>query len=135
ASGESAKGTDSKDTASSQGRGQPARQRKAIALCDPDYVGGPISFDLRAGVDIRDMLRFISQQYGVNFIVDKSVSQVPVDIRVTDIPWNHVMDSVLRANRLGAVCESNGRIIRIATLAAVKEEEEQTRAIAEEKAK
>jgi len=42
---------------------------------------------------------------------------------------------VLRANRLGAVCESNGRIIRVATLAAVKEEEEQTRAIAEEKAK
>lgn len=113
---------------------QPQR-RSELAFCDQAFVGGLISFDLRAGVDIRDMLRFISQQYGVNFIVDKSVSQVPVDIRVTDIPWNHVMDSVLRANRLGAVCESNGRIIRIATLAAVKEEEEQTRAIAEEKAK
>jgi type IV pilus assembly protein PilQ len=81
------------------------------------------------------MLRFISQQYGVNFIVDKSVGPVPVDIRVTDIPWNQVIESVLRANRLGAVCESNGRIIRIATLAAVKEEEEQQRAILEEKAK
>lgn len=116
--------------------GAPAqKQRAELAFCDPAFVGGLISFDLRSGVDIRDMLRFISQQYGVNFIVDKSVSQVPVDIRVTDIPWNHVMDSVLRANRLGAVCESNGRIIRIATLAAVKEEEEQTRAIAEEKAK
>jgi type IV pilus assembly protein PilQ len=90
-----------------------------------------ISFDLRAGVDIRDMLRFISQQYGVNFIVDKSVGAVPVDIRVTDIPWNHVMESVLRANRLGAVCESNGRIIRIATLTAVKEEEDQQLALRE----
>src|SRR6185369_15371702 len=39
------------------------------------------------------------------------------------------------ANRLGAVCESNGRMIRIATLTAVKEEEEQQRAILEEKAK
>jgi len=110
-------------------------RRSDLAFCDPGYVGGMISFDLRAGVDIRDMLRFISQQYGVNFIVDKSVSAVPVDIRVTDIPWNHVMESVLRANRLGAVCESNGRIIRIATLSAVKEEEEQQRAIVEEKAK
>jgi type IV pilus assembly protein PilQ len=109
--------------------------RSNLAFCDPAYVGGMISFDLRAGVDIRDMLRFISQQYGVNFIIDKSVSAVPVDIRVTDIPWNHVMESVLRANRLGAVCESNGRIIRIATLSAVKEEEEQQRAIVEEKAK
>src|SRR2546423_1396376 len=39
------------------------------------------------------------------------------------------MDSVLRANRLGAVCEGNGRIIRIETLAAMKEEEEQLAAI------
>jgi type IV pilus assembly protein PilQ len=110
-------------------------RRAELAFCDAAYVGGLISFDLRSGVDIRDMLRFISQQYGVNFIVDKSVGVVPVDIRVTDIPWNQVMESVLRANRLGAVCESNGRIIRIATLAAVKEEEEQTLAISEQKAK
>jgi len=106
-------------------------KRNEMAFCDPDYVGGMISFDLRAGVDIRDMLRFISQQYGVNFIVDKSVTSVPVDIRVTDIPWNQVMESVLRANRLGAVCESSGRMIRIATLSAVKEEEEQQSAIRE----
>ena len=110
---------------------QPAKSRSELAFCDAGYVGGLISFDLRAGVDLRDMLRFVSQQYGVNFIVDKSVTTVPVDIRVTDIPWNQVIDSVLRANRLGAVCESNGRIIRIATLAAIKEEEDQQRAIAE----
>jgi type IV pilus assembly protein PilQ len=106
-------------------------KRSEIAFCDAGYVGGMISFDLRAGVDIRDMLRFISQQYGVNFIIDKSVTAVPVDIRVTDIPWNQVMESVLRANRLGAVCESNGRMIRIATLTAVKEEEDQQLAIRE----
>ena len=111
--------------------GSPTSKRTEIAFCDPSYVGGLISFDLRAGVDLRDMLRFISQQYGVNFIVDKSVSTVPVDIRVTDIPWNQVMESVLRANRLGAVCESNGKMIRIATLAAVKEEEDQQLAIKE----
>jgi type IV pilus assembly protein PilQ len=112
-----------------------SRQRSEMAFCDATYVGGLISFDLRAGVDVRDMLRFISQQYGINFIVDKSVGPVPVDIRVTDIPWNQVMESVLRANRLGAVCESNGRMIRIATLLAVKEEEEARRQIAEEQAK
>jgi type IV pilus assembly protein PilQ len=99
-------------------------------LCDPNYVGGPISFDLRSGVDIRDMLRFVSQQYGVNFIVDKSVTAVPVDIRVNDLPWNYVLDSVLRANRLGTVCDK-GRIVRVAALTAIKEEEDQQRAIAE----
>src|SRR5215813_8188056 len=106
-------------------------KRSDLAFCDSGYVGGLISFDLRSGVDIRDMLRFISQQYGVNFIVDKSVTAVPVDIRVTDIPWNQVMESVLKANRLGWVCEDQGRIVRIATLAAVKEEEDQQLAIRE----
>jgi type IV pilus assembly protein PilQ len=109
---------------------RPAAQRRPeLAFCDPGYVGGPISFDLRAGVDIRDMLRFVSQQYGINFIVDKSVGQVPVDIRVTEIPWNQAIESVLRANRLGAVCESEGKIIRIATLSAIKEERDQQKAI------
>jgi type IV pilus assembly protein PilQ len=111
------------------------RQQGQLAFCDQNFVGGPISFDLRAGVDIRDMLRFVSQQYGVNFILDKSVGPVPVDIRVTDIPWNQVIDSVLRANRLGAVCESSGRMIRVATLVAIKEEEQQQREIAEEQNK
>jgi type IV pilus assembly protein PilQ len=113
---------------------QPARQRGELAFCDQSYVGGLISFDLRAGVDIRDMLRFISQQYGINFIVDKSVGAVPVDIRVSDMPWNHVMEEVLRANRLGAVCGSNGRIIRIATLEAIKQEEVAQQEIAEAQA-
>jgi type IV pilus assembly protein PilQ len=111
-----------------------SKTRTEMAFCDSSYVGGFISLDLRSGVDLRDMLRFISQQYGVNFILDRSVGVVPVDIRVTDIPWNQVMESVLRANRLGAVCESNGRMIRIATLAAVKEEEDLTAALAKQQA-
>jgi type IV pilus assembly protein PilQ len=106
------------------------RVRPDAGLCEPNYVGGPISFDLRSGVDIRDMLRFVSQQYGVNFIVDKSVTAVPVDIRVNDLPWNYVLDSVLRANRLGLVCDK-GRIVRIASLTAIKEEEDQQLLIAQ----
>jgi type IV pilus assembly protein PilQ len=106
---------------------QAVRESRGAAFCDPDYVGGLISFDLRAGVDLRDMLRFISQQYGINFIMDKSVGSVPIDIRVNDRPWNEVLNAVLRANRLGALCENNGGIIRIAALIAVKEQREQER--------
>ncbi|MEW6210377.1 MAG: AMIN domain-containing protein [Acidobacteriota bacterium] len=100
------------------------QKRSDLSLCDPNYVGGPLSFDLRAGVDIRDMLRFVSEQYGINFIVDKSVpASVPVDIRITELPWNQILSSVLRAQRLGWVCEGNGKLVRIATLDAIKEEE------------
>jgi len=103
------------------------KESRGVAFCDPEYVGGLISFDLRAGVDLRDMLRFISQQYGINFIMDRSVGVVPIDIRVNDRPWNEVLNAVLRANRLGSICENNGGIIRIAELTAVKEQREQER--------
>ncbi len=102
------------------------QRRNDMSLCDPNYVGGPLSFDLRAGVDIRDMLRFVSEQYGINFIVDKSVpASVPVDVRITELPWNQILMSVLRAQRLGWVCEGSGKLVRVATLDAIKDEEKQ----------
>src|SRR6185503_2059250 len=66
----------------------PVKTQPGLSFCDDAYVGGLISFDLRAGVDLRDMLRFIAQQYGINFIIDKSVSAVPIDIKINDRPWN-----------------------------------------------
>jgi type IV pilus assembly protein PilQ len=107
----------------------PARPRTDNALCEPGYVGGLISFDLRAGVDLRDMLRFVSQQYGINFIIDKSVGAVPVDVRINDVPWNYIVDSVLKANRLGTLCERGG-LLRVMSLDAIKEESDKQVAIA-----
>jgi type IV pilus assembly protein PilQ len=64
--------------------------------------------------------------------MDKSVGAVPVDISVSDLPWNYVLDNVLRANRLGIVCSKG--IVRIASLDAIKEEEDKNRALLEAKA-
>ncbi|HVF66411.1 MAG TPA: type IV pilus secretin PilQ, partial [Pyrinomonadaceae bacterium] len=83
------------------------------------FVGEPISVNV-VNSDIRDILNYITEQYGVNFVVDSSVKQVPVTINVTDVPWNFALDSVLKANRLGI--EVNGNILRVATLEVLKEE-------------
>ncbi len=56
----------------------------------------------------------------MNFVVDASVSGVPVTINVTDVPWNFALDSILKANRLGV--EVNGNILRVATLDVLKDE-------------
>lgn len=85
----------------------------------PGFVGEPISVNV-VNSDIRDILNYITEQYGVNFVVDSSVKQVPVTINVTDVPWNFALDSVLKANRLGI--EVNGNILRVATLEVLKEE-------------
>ncbi|HEX8188479.1 MAG TPA: type IV pilus secretin PilQ [Pyrinomonadaceae bacterium] len=83
------------------------------------FVGEPINLNV-VNADIRDILNYITEQYGVNFVVDASVTRVPVTINVTDVPWNFALDSILKANRLGV--EVNGNILRVATLEVLKDE-------------
>jgi type IV pilus assembly protein PilQ len=79
---------------------------------DPGFVGEPVNLNV-VNADIRDILNYITEQYGVNFVIDNSVGNVPVTVNVTEVPWNIALDSILKANRLGI--ESNGNILRVAT--------------------
>ncbi len=79
----------------------------------PGFVGEPINLNV-VNADIRDILNYITEQYGVNFVIDSSVGAVPVTVNVQDVPWNVALDAVLKANRLGI--EVNGNILRVATV-------------------
>lgn len=76
------------------------------------FVGEPINLNV-VNADIRDILNYITEQYGINFVIDKSVSGVSVTVNVQDVPWNLALDAVLKANRLGV--EVSGNILRVAT--------------------
>src|SRR5882762_6138403 len=78
----------------------------------PGFVGEPINLNV-VNADIRDILNYITEQYGVNFVIDSSVGAVPVTVNVQDVPWNVALDAVLKANRLGI--ETSGNILRVAT--------------------
>ncbi|MFN2501793.1 MAG: type IV pilus secretin PilQ [Pyrinomonadaceae bacterium] len=78
---------------------------------EPGFRGEPIDLNV-VNADIRDILSYITDQYGVNFVIDKSVKEVPVTVKVKDIPWNIALDSVLQAHELGV--QVNGNILRIA---------------------
>jgi len=78
----------------------------------PGFVGEPINLNV-VNADIRDILNYITEQYGVNFVIDSSVQAVPVTVNVQDVPWNVALDAVLKANRLGV--EVNGNILRVAS--------------------
>ena len=85
---------------------------------EPGFRGEPINLNV-VNADIRDILSYITDQYGINFVIDKSVKDVPVTVKVNDVPWNVALDSVLQAQELGV--QVNGNILRIAdnkTLAA-----------------
>lgn len=93
----SAQGTD----ASSQGK----------HFGDPGFRGEPINLNV-VNADIRDILSYITDQYGINFVIDKSVGNVPVTVKVNDVPWNVALESVLQSQELGV--QVNGNILRIA---------------------
>jgi type IV pilus assembly protein PilQ len=92
----------------------------------PGFVGEPINLNV-VNADVRDILNYITEQYGVNFVIDSSVSAVPVTVNVQDVPWNVALDAVLKANRLGI--EANGNILRVATTDVLAKEAETQKVI------
>src|SRR6266571_5697879 len=85
------------------------------------FVGEPINLNV-VNADIRDILNYVTEQYGINFVIDSSVGAVPVTVNVQDVPWNFALDALLRANKLGV--EVNGNILRVATAETLAKETE-----------
>jgi type IV pilus assembly protein PilQ len=88
---------------------EPQQQGKRFG--DPGFVGEPINLNV-VNADVRDILNYITEQYGINFVIDKSVKAVPVTINVNNVPWNIALESVLQSQELGV--QANGPILRIA---------------------
>jgi type IV pilus assembly protein PilQ len=78
---------------------------------DAGFRGEPINLNV-VNADIRDILNYITEQYGINFVIDKSVKAVPVTVNVSEVPWNVALDSILRSQELGV--QVNGTILRVA---------------------
>lgn len=89
-------------------RVEPQQQGKMYG--DPGFRGEPIDLKV-VNVDIRDVLSYITEQYGINFVIDSSVKSVPVTINVRDVPWNVALDSILQAQDLSV--QANGSILRV----------------------
>jgi len=85
--------------------------------------------------DIKNVFRILMDVSGKNFAIDKNVSgQVTLTFE-KPVPWDQVLDLVLRMNSLGMSFE--GDIVRIATLATLAKEkgERQAQFAAEQKLK
>lgn len=84
------------------------------------YTGEKIAVDFFE-TDIKNVFRIIRAVSGQNFAIDKDVTgQVTMTLQ-NPVPWDQILDLVLKMNMLGSVKE-NG-ITRIATLKTLKEEE------------
>jgi type IV pilus assembly protein PilQ len=74
------------------------------------FVGEVINLNV-VNSDIKEILSYITQEYGINFVIDKSVGKVPVTVNVNDVPWNMALDSILQSQ--GLAVQLNGPILRV----------------------
>ncbi len=90
---------------------QTGAQQQGARYGDPGFRGEPINLNV-VNADVRDILNYVTEQYGINFVIDKSVPRVPVTVNVSGVPWNIALDSIMRSQELGI--QVNGNILRVA---------------------
>ena len=96
-------------------------QQQGKMYGDPGFKGEPVNLNV-VNTDIRDILSYFTEQYGVNFVIDKSVSKMPVTVNLSDVPWNVALDAILQAQQLGI--QVKGSILRVSDAKALADEQE-----------
>ena len=86
----------------------------------PQYTGEKIALDFYE-TDIKNVFRILREISGRNFAVDKDVSGKVTLTLAEPVPWDHVLDLILKMNQLGKTAEGN--IIRVATRKTLDDEE------------
>ena len=101
-------------------KAQTAEERLAIIDPEKKYTGEKIAFDFY-DMDIRNVFRILREISGRSFAIDKNVTG-KVSLKFDKpVPWDQVMELLLKMNQLGMTME--GDIIRIATLSTLAQEE------------
>jgi type IV pilus assembly protein PilQ len=91
----------------------------------PRYTGEPIRVNFK-DVDLQDFFRLIHEVSGLNVVLDPSVKG-NLTLVMDDVPWDQVLDIVLRNNNLDKQLEGN--VLRIASKATIKAEADQRAAL------
>ena len=86
----------------------------------PKYTGEKIALDFY-DTDIKNVFRILREISGKNFAIDKNVTGKVTLTLDKPVPWDQVLDLVLKMNQLGVTME--GDIVRIATLNTLAQEE------------
>ena len=82
------------------------------------FTGERISLDFQ-DADIHNIFRILHEVSGKNFVIGDDVKG-KVTLKLVNVPWDQVLDLVLKMNKLGTVVEGN--IVRIAKLSTLEAE-------------
>ena len=80
--------------------------------CDPTFVGAPIGFSQSTQLTLGDLLDQIHNRFGINFLMGPDLRYLPINIKITNIPWNVLLKSQLFVSGVRARC-INGNTIEL----------------------
>jgi type II secretory pathway component HofQ len=78
-------------------------EEQYMAVCNTDFVGEPLSLNV-VNADIRDILNYITKQYGYDFVLDASVGRKVTSVNFDNIPWNVALNNILEPEDLAIEC-------------------------------
>jgi type IV pilus assembly protein PilQ len=113
------------------GGGTPAIGTEGMIEQPKVYSGKPISLDL-VDADIKNVIRLIADLTGMNIVVDPDVTG-KITLKVEQVPWDQVLDMILKVNGLGT--EQAGDVLRIARKEKLRKELEEQKALVEARKK
>ena len=93
-------------------------EKPVVTESGKTYSGEKISLNFQ-DADIRNIFRILHEVSGKNFVIGGDV-QGRITLKLVNVPWDQVLDLILKMNKLGTVVE--GSVIRIATLETLREE-------------
>ena len=64
-----------------------------------DFYGEDINLNL-VNAELKDILNLITEKFGCNFIVDKSAKVDSITVEAKDVPWNILLDAILKSQDL-----------------------------------
>ncbi|MCY4321240.1 MAG: secretin and TonB N-terminal domain-containing protein, partial [Bdellovibrionaceae bacterium] len=102
----------------------PKKTLEELYFGDIEFSGTPLSFHV-IDAPVKQVLRFISEESGLNMVIDESVSG-SVTLKLEDVPWDQALHTIFKVKSLGYT--RDGNVITILPLTKI---EERTQKLAE----
>lgn len=105
----------------------PAKAKQLNPLCDPTYIGEPISVETSRPLTLSDLVRTINTSFKANIVLDSDIQNLPVNLTFVDAPWNQILRTQLDLNDLDVICNEGNSLVQIAKRSKIAQIEEQKR--------
>ena len=92
-----------------------------------EFSGHPLSFHV-IDADVRQVLRFISEESGLNMVIDETVKG-KVTLKLENVPWDQAFLTILQVKNLSYI--GQGNVVMISTLDALDEKAKKLKEMAE----